>query len=145
MKKGARFRPRQGLNDPLPESKSRPAVHATCPRCEYTFTTRNRYCVAICRCGYLLKIEPAWNAVSADDVMEVATPDNGGGPESQKIDGEKLREGIFKVLENWHRRGLVKTKRGDTDGHWGVQLPSHEDGLIEKEQLRDAGIPEIHI
>lgn len=87
-----------------------------CPKCGIRFSTRNRLGRVICRadsppytgqgrgCGWLLRIEPGpFGSLVADEVMDVKVNPTTGLP-----DQELIRQGFFRIFENWQKRGLGK-------------------------------------
>lgn len=127
-------------------------AEATCPRCDDEFTTVVRYGIAICTCGFLLKIEPLWNAPSIDDVILVATQPGryGQWTEAEVQDGtwrrradgvavsdnwimkedsnqlvhkESYVRAVRAVLDNWERRNIIEATYVDKErGHFGIRL-----------------------
>lgn len=114
-----------------PDKKTEAPRVATCPKCDHKFLSRYELCVAICKCGWLLKIEPFWGAVSVDDVQRVAEPERDNGDQTQYP--KLVKEAIMKVYQNWERRRLIVIKVDQLAGKYEVRYASHVSELIERE------------
>ena len=125
----------------LPQKESNELLDTACPRCSCGFATPQHYCWAICPgCGYLLKIEPYWGAISIDDVVKVALP---ATPKGQKVYVKKYRDGVVKIFENWRRRGLVYLHK-ETDPITGkvryrYRKRSHAEMIVDETLEDDFG------
>lgn len=107
-------------------------LRAICPKCSYEFMAPEQYGVSVCRCGWLLRLEPIRAGrvggryepiLAADAVLEVV-------PDGHRLEEpscqERFRAGIQKVIENWRARGLAHLEIDQATGRFGIRMPTHE-------------------
>jgi hypothetical protein len=91
-------------------------VKGTCPKCLADFWTMPKYGHDLCRCGWLLKIEPLFGALSVDDVVRVFDPTGLSMVRDGAEERLRLKEGVRRIYENWRTRGIAKVEITIEDG-----------------------------
>jgi hypothetical protein len=98
--------------------------------------------MAVCDCGWLLKIEPYNGGVVFDDVIRIS----GDGIDTRlevaiMVNGVRVNrtlfyEGARRIIENWYQRGKAKLEIDRISGRFGIKTPSGESVEDEAETRR---------
>lgn len=148
-----RRRIRPDWHGPTQPSVPRPgkAALATieCPKCAVRFSTKNGIGMVICQarpqdgpgpyvgpgigCGWLLRTEPGpFGSLTVDEVMDVSVD-----PLTALPDQTLIREGLWRLMEYWNRRGLARLKVDRLNGRYTMVDSEGNDVIYDEAAERD--------
>lgn len=130
-----RLRPRTTKLRHPDQPRRQDLANGICPKCLHELWTRNRHCSFICKCGWLLRVEPVdLNRVDGKPTIILdAVIDTGGGMRhGVEFPGrsELVADGMRRLIRYWTEHDILKVVdlgNGKVDLVW----PTHTDYEVD--------------